>query len=189
MRKVVLAAWMAFVFITVSGCIVVGGRDQFEWSKESAVADGRFVPDTFMDPHTSRTYLPFFRIDLENPPHDLVLLLYDQTYEQSSEGMSHIIINSVTVKTESEGVVTILSEKEPLESRTYKIAKGQDLYGPDAKRRFAGAITSRESFTTTIDGTSISDSGEHFPFQRVETFRYLGRKWTVWTLYQELSGV
>lgn len=188
MAKTRFIICLCILLSVYSGCIVVGVRDRFSFDKSSSDKPiGEFVPDYYVQNNTSRVYLPFFRIDREKPPHDLVLLLYDQTYRQSSVGFETIVLESMTVEYSNGGLVDLLSSKAESE-RTLPVAHGKAVYADCAKLTLKGAIDRRESFVVILTGKAISSTGEEVPFRSKERYQFDGTRWTCWTLMQELSG-
>jgi len=175
--------------ILSTGCIVIGSRDKFESHVKQQLIDGAFVPYAYIAPNKKRLYVPFFRIDREYPPHDLVLLLYDQTYEQSSDAFDQIILDDVAISFENGKHKSLISPDSPAAERTYTVARGNAVNDERGKKRFVAAIEYSESFTLTIVGECVTLTGERVPFRRFVWYKYDGRDWTCWTLMQELSGV
>jgi hypothetical protein len=175
--------------IASTGCIVIGSRDKFKSQTNQELVVGEFVPDAYISPNDWRMYVPFFRIDREQPPHDLVLHLYDPTYRRTSDGFDHIVLDYVAISFASGKHKTLISRDSPVAGRTFEVARGKAVYDDRGSKRFNGAIEYSESFTLTVVGACISSEGERVPFKRLDSYEYSGRDWTCWTLMQELSGV
>jgi hypothetical protein len=187
MRKIwsLLPLWgMALCFIP--GCIIVGARDEFRrYSNESV---GPFVPDFYIEKSQSHIYLPLLRVDLDRLPHDVVLLLYDQTYTNTSRHFDKVVLESVIVEYADGETVELLSPDKPEAERTFSVPKGKDVFGKDAKLTFKAAISRGEAFTLILRGRAIPSSGPDVPFRSAERYRFDGRKWTWWTLTQEWAS-
>jgi len=177
--------------LAASGCVVVGSRERFEYSDTDSVEEGAFVPKITYAHTVSRTYLPFFRIDLEHAPYDLVLSLYDQANAKSPEAVVVVVIEVLQVESESEGVRTLLSAESPEVTRTFKAVHQDGLKNGNLQfaKRFDGVIKNSESFKITTQGYGVTSTGEKIPFRIVNPYRYDGHEWTCWTTLHELNGV
>lgn len=188
MKKI--RAWLALTgmsFCIISGCIIVGVHDQFtsHSGKESA---GMFVPDFYIQKQQSRFYLPLLRVDVDRLPHDLVLMLYDQTYTNTSRFFDKVVLESVTVEFPDRETVELVSTDTLAELRTYSVPKGKDVFRKDANLTFRGAVARSETFTLILKGTAIKPNGEEVPFRSAQRYEYNGRKWSCWTLMQEWAS-
>src|SRR5262245_40689273 len=72
--------------LSLTGCFIFGVRDNYATKRTDCAETGEFVPDFYLTKHTTSIPLFPFHIELDRPPHDLVMLTFDQTFHESHEG-------------------------------------------------------------------------------------------------------
>ncbi|MFO0914801.1 MAG: hypothetical protein U0795_17720 [Pirellulales bacterium] len=173
----------------ISGCVVLGVRDEYSYDRDKSHAEGAFIPDTYVQKNERSRYLPFVRLDTSRPPHDLVLLTYDQNNSGLSDRYENIELESVQITFDSGEAKTLLSASTAAERQSFPVAKGDDVLQKEAKVVFGGAIDRLESFTLQYSGRAVTANGENAPFSVREYYKYDGKDWTLWTLMSEWAGV
>jgi hypothetical protein len=173
------AAVLIALAVLSSGCMIIGRNDEFEFDKSASHVTGEYAPDFYVDKHKQNVVLPFLWIYAERPPHDVVMLNFDQTYEAASEGYTEVVIDSLTIEREGESPVELVSSALPLAERTYAIAKDSGKVKDKATVVFKAAIPDRRGFTLSLRGYAVDARGKHFPFERRETYRFEGQRWIV----------
>ncbi|WP_425617007.1 hypothetical protein NA78x_000673 [Anatilimnocola sp. NA78] len=168
--------------LLLSGCMVIGHNDEFEFDRAASNEVGQFAPDFYIGKTKQNVYAPFFWIYNESPPHDLVMETFDATYHNASKPFETVVIESLQIERAGEAPVELVSSSWPLEDRTHKIPQSsKDKVGEEATVVFKAAITRRDAFVLTMRGYAVNASGERFPFERRQAYQFKERRW-VWGL-------
>jgi hypothetical protein len=162
----------------LTGCMVVGRLDDFEYDRDASHENGTFVPPSYIARQSHNVYLPFVWLFVDQLPHDLAILKFDHTYTQTSNGFETIVIESLQIERAGEPPVDLISSTEPLEKRTHKIPRGKEQIGENARILFKGAITSREPFTILMRGYAIDKQGQPHPFEDRKVYQFKESRWT-----------
>ena len=163
----------------VSGCLVVGQRDDFEYVCDGSYESGHFVPPSYIAPRKQNVYLPFVWIFNEEPPHDLALDTFDPSYLRTSKPFETIVLESLQIEYRGETPIDLVSLEQPLEQRTHKVAHEQkEMVAETATVVFKGAITRRDNFILKLRGHAIDKQGQQHPFEARGVYQFKERRWS-----------
>lgn len=169
--------------LLLTGCMVLGHNDEFEFVRDASHETGHFVPPSYIAKHQQNVYLPFLWIYNEELPHDLSLQTFDPSYLQTSDPFESIVLESLVIQHTGEKPVELIPTALTLEQRTHKVAKGKERVQEDkADVVFTGAITRRDAFVLYLRGYAIDKQGQRHPFEQRNTYQFKERKWVCFPL-------
>lgn len=182
---------IALVATVSSGCMIVELNDEFtideRLSNETLIESYAVVAEPRIEHEVSRFFFPFVRIDNRRLPHDLVVSLYNQTYDQEGTNFESAILESIDMVYSDGRRKVLLGADQPQPQRTFPVAKAKWLT-EKTEVRFAGAIDRADSFVLKCSGTAVSQLGAKIPFETRLRYRYDGKNWDWMTLSQEIGS-